>query len=348
MSGLRIFGIIFAMAVLIFSIVRYKSGKFNKTDLLLSFIVFVSLLSVSLNPNIFNFVSNIFAGRYTSTGRLLSILVISNFFLYIIILILTSKVNSTRRSLGNLVEALALSKFSEEHKSKRFNKKIMVVIPAYNEADNIENLLKRIPQKILSYEVETLVVVDGATDNTEQIVRHLGFPVVVNKIRRGGGAALRVGYQVALSKNAEIVVTLDADGQHNPEEIERLVAPIVKRQADFVSGSRILGSQELGSRIRQFGNFFFNKIISILLKRRITDCTNAFRALRVSELAKIELREDQFHTTELIIQAVQKGIRFVEVPVTVLRRKSGKTKKPKSLGYGWGIAKAILKTWWKG
>ena len=222
------------------------------------------------------------------------------------------------------------------------------MIPAFNEAQNIGNLLKRIPSKIYDYEVDTLVVADGATDNTEEIVRELGFPVMVNKINRGGGTALRAGYQVALSKNAEIIVTMDADGQHQPEEIEKLVEPIINGEAEFVSGSRILGSHEKESRIRLIGIFFFNKIISILLRRRITDCSNAFRALRVNELKKLEFFEDQFHTTELIIQAVQNGIRFKEVPVTLLKRQRGETKKPGSLKYGWGFFKAIIKTWWKG
>jgi len=191
-------------------------------------------------------------------------------------------------------------------------------------------------------------VIDGATDNTEEMVRQSGFSAIVHKINMGGGAALRSGYRVAQSKKAEIVVTMDADGQHQPEEIERLVKPIIKGNADFVSGSRILGSQEKDSRIRRAGIFIFNKMISILLRRSITDCSNAFRALRVSELSKIEFVEEQFHTTELVIQAVQKGLRFMEVPVTVLKRKSGETKKPRATKYAWGFSRAIFRTWWKG
>ena len=347
MSTIRILGIIFSFLIFIYSLSRYKIKKFNKTDLLICLAISGSIILISLNPNIVNFVSDIIAGRYVNISRLLSIVIISIFFLFVLILRAISKINATEINLGKLVEVLAIAEFNKKYKEKRFDKKIIVVIPAYNEDENIGNLLRKIPPKVFDYEVETLVIVDGSTDNTEEVVRALGFPVAKNNINRGGGSALKVGYQISFSINAEIIVTLDADGQHQPEEIERLVKPIIEGKADFVSGSRILGSYEKLGYIRRAGIFFFNKAISILLRRRITDCSNAFRALKTSELRKLDLKEDQFHTSELIINAVRKGIRFKEVPVTILKRQGGETKKPGVVKYGWGFARAIFKTWWR-
>lgn len=346
MSLIRVLGIVTSLLLLSFSIFIYRFKKLRKSDLLIFFGISLAIFFVSFDPNIVNTVIGPFIGDYPRS-RLITIIIISNFILYGIIFRLIAKVNSVDRNLGRLVKAMAISKYQEEDKNNQGANKVLVMIPAYNEEENIANLLERMPSRVLGNSVEPFVVVDGATDNTEKVAREKGASVIVNRINRGGGAALRTGYEVAISRNAEIVVTLDADGQHRPEEIEQLVKPIIDNEADFTSGSRILGEQEKGSQIRQFGIYFFNRLISLLLWKKITDCSNAFRALKVSELAKLDLKEDRFHTTELIIDAAKKGIRFKEVPVTVMQRQSGETKKPRSLKYGWNFLIAILKTWWK-
>ncbi|HHL39092.1 MAG TPA: DUF2304 family protein [Deltaproteobacteria bacterium] len=347
MSALRITGLLLSLLVAAFAAVKYRQGRFKHSDLFIGLVVSFALLLVSLKPDAANVVADVLTGRYRSTNRIVSILIVSNIFTVLLIFWLMLRSNAIERSISELVGAMALSSFQQEFGDRGFEKKILVVIPAYNEAENLGRLLPRIPGKISGYDVETVVVVDGATDDTEEVARRAGVYTVVNRINRGGGAALRAGYKLALAKNAEIVVTMDADGQHRPEEIERLVEPIIAGEADFTSGSRVLGSQEKESPVRQLGIVLFNRLISLLLWRRITDCSNAFRALRVSECAKLDLRQDQFHTTELIIDAVSKGIRFKEVPVTVLRRQGGVTKKPPSLRYGWGFLKAIVTTWWR-
>ena len=146
---------------------------------------------------------------------------------------------------------------------------------------------------------------------------------------------------------ADIVVTMDADGQHDPAEIERLVQPILNDQADFVLGSRLLGAREKDSQVRLVGIYTFNFILRLLTGVKFTDCSNGFRAFRLSELKKITLRQDQFHTTELIIEAVKKGGRITEVPVTVSRRLHGDSKKGRDLSYGYNFARTIVKTWFR-
>jgi hypothetical protein len=85
--------------------------------------------------------------------------------------------------------------------------------------------------------------------------------------------------------------------------------------------------------------------VSALTWTRITDCSNSFRAIRTSELAKLDLRQPQFHTSELLIEALKQGLRVKEVPITIRRRASGESKKPMTVGYGWGFARAIFATW---
>jgi hypothetical protein len=140
---------------------------------------------------------------------------------------------------------------------------------------------------------------------------------------------------------------MDADGQHQPEEIEKLVLPILNDQNEFVIGSRILGSREKDSLFRVIGVYFFGLLISFLLGKRITDPSSGFRAFKMEAMAPIELYEDQYHTSELIIEAVKKGIRIGEVPITILKRKHGKSKKGRDWIYGFHFARIIIKTWWR-
>ena len=202
-----------------------------------------------------------------------------------------------------------LAKQDYRRKHGQNDASIYVVIPAYNEADNIEPVLARIPEEVLGLRVRPLVVVDGATDATQQVVERMNHAAVGYTVNRGGGSALKAGYEIALEDDAEIVVTLDADGQHSPEEIERLVAPILDGSADLVNGSRVLGSYEKDSQVRAAGVVLFNWLISLLTMTHITDCSNAFRAIRVSELGKLQLRQSQFHSSEMLIEALKRGLR---------------------------------------
>jgi glycosyltransferase involved in cell wall biosynthesis len=164
-------------------------------------------------------------------------------------------------------------------------------------------------------------------------------------IRRGGGLALRVGYEIALKLGADIVVTIDADGQHLPEEMPVLVKPIIEGQADHVNGSRMLGEFERGPLIRHAGVHFFSWLVTILTGQRITDASSGYRATRADTLRKLVLEQDQFWSSEVLIECLRHRARIVEVPVTFLTRRGGESKKPKSLRYGWHFSKAIAKTW---
>ena len=222
---------------------------------------------------------------------------------------------------------------------------IWVVIPAFNEADNVAAVLDEIPPQICGRQTRALVVVDGATDRTESIVKDLQQAAVSYAINRGGGSALRAGYDLALENGAEVVVTLDADGQHLPDEIPALVQPILDDRADLVIGSRVLGRYESDSRVRASGVVFFNWLCTILTMRRITDCSNGFRAIRADGLRRLHLRQVQFHASEMLLEALKKGLRVIEVPVTVQRRRSGASKKGPTLRYALGFTRVILGTW---
>ena len=339
MRELQIAGIAVSILIAGYVFWKYKRGRYSRANFLVGFILAAALFVISIFPSAGDLIAGPLRMERWNAVLFVSNLIMVGLFFYVL-----NVANSNARSISELVEALACSKFRAEFQGCEEGD-IAVVIPAYNEEENIATVLKRIPQEVLGMQVQTFVVVDGGDDATEQIVREMATPVVVNPINRGGGAALRAGYEVALASGAQIIVTLDADGQHLPEEILDLVGPILENSADFVNGSRMLGSFEPESRIRVVGIHIFNWLVSVLMFTRITDCSNAYRAIRADLLRKLTLRQDQFHTSELLIEAIKEGARVMEVGITIQKRQGGETKKPPSLRYGWGFAKAIFGTW---
>ena len=220
-----------------------------------------------------------------------------------------------------------------------------VVIPAYNEEDNLGTVLPRIPSTVCGVETAVLVVDDGSRDRTGDIARAHGAAVARHVINRGGGAALRTGYRLMADSGAEVVVTLDADGQHLPEEMSRLVRPVLEGEVDLAHGSRVLGHAEPNHYAREMGIVFFNRLVSFITRTKVSDCSNGYRAVRAAVLPQLVLRQEQFHTSEFMIEAIKRGIPAKEVPITVEQRLHGHSKKPAVVRYGVGFANAIVRTW---
>jgi glycosyltransferase involved in cell wall biosynthesis len=206
-------------------------------------------------------------------------------------------------------------------------------------------VLDEMPEKVAGHPVVPLVMDDASEDGTAEVARAHGALVASLPIRRGGGQALRVGYELALKLGAVIVASLDADGQHLPQELPDVVGPIVRDEADVVQGSRMLGTYQKESHIRHLGVLFFSGLVSLMTGTRLTDVSNGYRATRAETLKGFFLDEDQFWTSEIIIEALRRKARMVEVPITVMARRSGQSKKPKAFRYGWSFLKVIVKTW---
>jgi glycosyltransferase involved in cell wall biosynthesis len=228
---------------------------------------------------------------------------------------------------------------------ERFAGAVAIVIPAYEERENLAELLPRIPARVGGLPAVVLVVDDGSSDGTAEAASAGGAAVARLPANAGGGAALKVGYAIVADAGAEIVVTMDADGQHRPEDLERLVEPVRSGRAQLAQGSRVLGQADGGVFVRELGISVFNRLIGALTRTRVTDCSNSFRAVRAELLAQLDLRQRQFHAAELLIEAITRGAAIEEVPVSVLARRHGASKKPPTLRYGAGFARAIVSTW---
>jgi hypothetical protein len=120
---------------------------------------------------------------------------------------------------------------------------------------------------------------------------------------------------------------------------------LISGDADMVQGSRVLGSFEIESRARKHGVAVFARLLSALGRTKITDPSTGYRAVTAVGLRSLDLRQDQFYVSEVILDATRKGLRVQEVPITVRRRAGGATKKPTTLRYAWGYSKAMMRTW---
>ncbi|HEY3682219.1 MAG TPA: glycosyltransferase family 2 protein [Streptosporangiaceae bacterium] len=223
---------------------------------------------------------------------------------------------------------------------------VAIVIAAYNEADGIADVLKSMPGIVCGQETSTIVVVDGAKDDTARLARDCGGVYVCDvAVNRGQGAALRLGYRLARTCGAEYIITTDADGQYNPAHMETILEPVVNGEADFCSGSRVLGHQETTDRFRRLGVHVFATIISGLTGQRITDTSFGMRAMRAEVTGNVELRQPQYQSSELLIGIIARGYRVVERPAVMQIRSAGKSKKGNNLVYGSRYARVVFGTW---
>ncbi|GAA1564784.1 glycosyltransferase family 2 protein [Kribbella sancticallisti] len=242
------------------------------------------------------------------------------------------------------VDSEALEDFRERHGEPAFAP-LVVVIAAYNEAGGIGPVLANMPKTCAGLPVDVLVVVDGAEDNTAEIAAAQGAYVCIAPSNRGQGAALRLGYHLAGQGGAQYVATTDADGQYDNDELDALLKPILDGQADFVTGSRRLGEEDADSRLRWLGVRVFAVLASVLTRRKLTDTSFGFRAMRAELACSVTLREPQYQSSELLLGVLASGARVVELPMTMRRRGDGTSKKGPGVVYGANYARVMTTTW---
>ncbi|MEA2211544.1 MAG: hypothetical protein QOF83_1492 [Solirubrobacteraceae bacterium] len=226
---------------------------------------------------------------------------------------------------------------------------LAVVIPAYNEEPTVADVIAGIPAEAGGLATEVIVVVDGAKDATAATAVTAGALVCDVPVNRGQGAALRLGYWLARARGAQIIVTIDADGQYEAEEIAKVIEPIQAGRADFVSGSRRLGNELTTDATRHAGVIVFGALISLLVGQRITDPACGLRAMRSEVTGAVTLEQPQYQASELMISTALNGFRLAEVPTTMRDRgqHATGTKKGGNFGYGVRFARAAVHTWWR-
>ena len=207
--------------------------------------------------------------------------------------------------------------------------KVTVGIPAYNEEKNIASIIVKL-KKISS---EIIVCNDGSVDSTAEIAEKLGATVINHTKNLGYGSAMKSIFLKSKEIGSEVLITLDADGQHDVNDIEKILKPITDKKCDIVIGSRFLEKSENIPNYRKLGINIITKITNATMKDHLTDSQSGFRAYSNKVINEISPSESGMGvSTEILIKASNKNFRIGEVPITVSYEGDTSTHNPVSHG----------------
>lgn len=190
--------------------------------------------------------------------------------------------------------------------------RVSVVIPSFNVEQSIREVVERIPKDIF----EKIVVDDGSKDRTGEIAKKAGAKIVTHDVNYGKGRAMRTGASIA---KGDIIVFLDADLQHKPEDIYKLVEPIQKDRADITIGSRFLGNTKSMPLVRKISNFISTAMIRLFFGINILDTQSGYRAIKKEYLEKMHLESERYNIETEVLAFVGKfHMRVEEVPIETI------------------------------
>jgi len=209
--------------------------------------------------------------------------------------------------------------------------KVIVAVSAFNESKVIYRVVKSIPRRIKNTTISIVVVDDGSFDNTAQEARKAKAIVVRHILNRGLGAAIKTGIDYAQRQQYEAMVTFDGDGQHNPADIEKIIAPIFKKEADLVVGSRFTRSQNVPVD-RLIINWLANLATLLLFGVSSTDSQSGLRAFSKKALNLIDYKGERMDfSSEILLEAKKHKLIVTEVPIEAIYTKYSRIKGQKNI-----------------
>lgn len=228
-------------------------------------------------------------------------------------------------------------------------KKLLVIIPAFNEEDKIAEVINKIPRNIPGIDkIETLVINDGSTDNTSDIAKSMGIGVIDNYKNMGVGYSFGRGLNYAVENGFDMMVNIDGDGQFDPAEILKLLKPILDESAEFVTASRFIDRKPILNMplAKLWGNRLMSILISRLVGKRYQDVSCGFRAYSKKALLSLNLQGRFTYTQETFIDLSFKELNIREVPINVKYFPSRRSKVASNLFmYAINTLKIILGTY---
>ena len=202
---------------------------------------------------------------------------------------------------------------------------VILVLPAHDEEATVADVIRRLPPAIAGHPTHCIVVDDGSTDATASRAADAGAEVVRRDANQGLGSAVRTGIAAALRHDPAVVAFCDADGEYAPEELERLVAPVLAGSADYVVGSRFTGVAMRMRPHRRVGNIVLTAVLRAVARHRITDGQSGYRAMSFGAASAAEIIHDYNYAQVLTLDLLGKGYRYAEVPISYGFRTEGRS-----------------------
>ena len=336
----RIILIIISITVILYASKRKWENKLTNQLYIILLVFWIIVLVISSQPSLLDEFLNI-------TGlenRAQFLLIITILVLLYVLYTQVSKNKNLSLDMNRIISEIAISNFKQD--ANAIKGSIVLVIPAFNEINSLPKVLSEIPDNLLEHKISTIVIDDGSTDETYKIAIKNGAYCLKHETNLGQGSALITGINFASKHSPDVIVTFDADGQHDVNDLKNLINPILTNECEMTVGSRFIGNQEYVNTERLVGIHFFTNMINFLCKSNISDCTNGLRAFKPEILENIRLKEKKFSAPEILVETIMKGFRIKNIPTTIKKRTAGQTKKPR-LGFALGLFRVIITTWLK-
>ena len=204
--------------------------------------------------------------------------------------------------------------------------KILIILPAFNEAANLSNVITNIKKQVTNADI--MVINDGSHDTTDQVATSAGAQVINLPYNVGIGAAVQTGFKFALQQRYDLVIRNDGDGQHAPEDIIRLITTLQEKDVDIVIGSRFIGEEgDYGtSKARLTGIRILSRLISFIIKQKVTDPTSGFCAFNQQAIRLFaEFYPYDYPEPEALVMMSRADLRMCEIAVTMHAREHGQS-----------------------
>lgn len=335
---IKTIGLIFSFLIYIYLYFDLRTYTNKKKLNYLLFIISTVILTLSLNPNLkilesltkFFYLNDLPGGKILTISIILSIINLIGLYLILI--------NNTEEKYQNIINNINFK--------KKFNiksKELIIIVPVFNEYQNLKFFLKK-NKRYLKY---ILFINDGSTDETLNFLIKTKQNYISLPLNLGGGFALKVGYMQALKNKINFVGTVDADNQHEIDDIQNFKRYLKKNfSTDVVIGSRLLKTKKI-TTIRTLGIYFFNFFFFLITGKKISDCSSGIKCFRAKILNDLVLYQNQYHTPEFLLECIKKNINIKFLPTTILNRKFGLTKKGNFFLYFYGFLKSIISSWFR-
>jgi hypothetical protein len=339
---------IFLYIALSIAIVVSSYRLFLHKELSFDFFLFWSLAGIflfimALFPRFLDLVRRFFDPGNQSANF---VFIISILALLMLVMKISILVREAHLGQERSTQRQALINFRLENAGRVVRKNdVLVKLAAFNESENIREVLGEMPEG-----VDVLVIDDGSTDNTGEVAQEYGAMVIRHSINLGQGSADISGFMYALDEGYEIVIEMDADGQHDPQDITHFVEAMRESDADVITGSRVLGSTDKNySQLRSFFLPYYTKLLNSLTGYNLTDSMCGFKAFRMSTVRKDreifdEVIESQYLASELYIRLSHREYKITEIPIHIGARGAGMSRKG-TFRYGLRVLRIMLRVW---